>query len=89
VLGELSVKNWPDRQKALYLRPPLGVCNSDDPELYNRASPRTNACADDPPYLLFHSLDDLVVPAELARNFTARLKQAGVPVTPVQEEGLE
>jgi acetyl esterase/lipase len=73
----------------LYLRPFLGATLDDDPDLYTRASPGTYASADDPPFLLFHSRDDLSVPVAQARSFAGELRQAGVPVELVEEDGYE
>jgi acetyl esterase/lipase len=89
VPGDFRVKRWPERLEAMYLRPLLGASFAEDPALYERASPGAYASADDPPFLLFHSRDDLVVPVEMARAFANRLRQAGVPVTLVEEEGVE
>jgi acetyl esterase/lipase len=81
---------WPERLESLYLRPFLGACYAEAPERYARASPGAYATPDDPPFLLFHSRNDLVVPVELARTFADRLRRAGVPVTLVEdEEGIE
>jgi acetyl esterase/lipase len=73
----------------LYLRPFLGASFEDDPELYARASPGTYASADDPPFLLFHSRNDLSVPVTQARSFAGELRQAGVQVELVEEDGYE
>lgn len=89
VPGDFSEKVWPERMENTYLRPFLGVGYADDPALYARASPGTYASADDPPFLLFHSRNDLVVPFEMARTFADRLRRAGVPVTLVEDEGIE
>jgi acetyl esterase/lipase len=89
VPGDFAVKNWPQRLEDLYLQPFLGAGYTEDPALYERASPGAYASADDPPFLLFHSRSDLVVPVEMARAFAGRLRRAGVPVTLVEEEGME
>jgi acetyl esterase/lipase len=89
VPGDFTVKNWPEQLEAMYLRPFLGVRYGEDPALYERASPGAYATADDPPFLLFHSCDDRVVPVQMARVFAGRLRRAGLPVTLVEEEGLE
>ncbi|HEY7424767.1 MAG TPA: alpha/beta hydrolase [Gemmataceae bacterium] len=80
---------WLDRMESLYLRPFLGASYAEDPERYARASPGAYATADDPPFLLFHSRNDIVVPVELARTFAGRLRRAGVTVTLVEDEGIE
>jgi acetyl esterase/lipase len=77
------------RLESLNLRPFLGVDFVDDPQRYERASPGVYASADDPPFLLFHSRDDLAVPVEMARALADRLHRAGVPVTLVEDEGIE
>jgi acetyl esterase/lipase len=87
--AEFADRIWTDRLEFLYLRPFLGVDFADDPQRYERASPGAYASADDPPFLLFHSRDDLAVPVEMARALADRLRRAGVPVTLVEEEGVE
>ena len=87
--ADFAVKTWPERLETVYLRPLLGAGYEEDPALYERASPGAYASADDPPFLLFHSRDDLVVPVAMARAFADRLRRAGVPVTLVEEEGPE
>jgi acetyl esterase/lipase len=89
VPADFTIEHWPERLDTFYLRPFLGASHADDPALYERASPGTYASADDPPFLLFHSRDDLVVPVEMARAFASRLRRAGVPVTLVEEDGME
>jgi acetyl esterase/lipase len=89
VPGDFAVPNWPDRLETIYLRPFLGAGYEEGPERYRRASPGAYASADDPPFLLFHSRDDLLVPVEMARAFADRLRRAGVAVTLVEEEGME
>lgn len=44
------------------------------------ASPVRYASADDPPTLLFHGSEDLIVPLEQSRLMEQKLKAAGVPV---------
>jgi acetyl esterase/lipase len=73
----------------LYLRPFLGATLTENPKLYERASPGTYATADDPPMLLFHSRDDLSVPIEQPRAFARDLRRAGVSVELVEEDGYE
>jgi acetyl esterase/lipase len=87
--AEFADRIWPDRMESLYLRPFLGVDYTGDPQRYERASPGAYASADDPPFLLFHSCDDLAVPVEMARAFADRLRRAGVPVALVEDEGIE
>jgi acetyl esterase/lipase len=87
--GDFAVKHWSERTETLYLRPFLGAGHAEDPALYERASPGAYASADDPPFLLFHSRDDLVVPVEMARALAGRLRRAGVAVTLVEEDGME
>jgi acetyl esterase/lipase len=87
--AEFADRIWPDRLESLNLRPFLGVAYAADPRLYKRASPGTYARADNPPFLLFHSRDDLAVPVEIARAFAGRLRRAGVPVTLVEDEGID
>lgn len=89
VPADFAVKNWPERLEALYLRPFLGAGYAEVPGLYERASPGAYASPDDPPFLLFHSRDDLVVPVEMAQAFAGRLRRAGVDVKLVEEEGME
>jgi acetyl esterase/lipase len=87
--AEFADRIWPDRLESLNLRPFLGVDFADDPQRYERASPGAYASADDPPFLLFHSCDDLAVPVEMARALADRLRRAGVPVTLVEDDGIE
>jgi acetyl esterase/lipase len=89
VPADFSVKTWPERLEAVYLRRLLGAGYAEDPGLYERASPGAYASPDDPPFLLFHSRNDLMVPVEMARAFAGRLRRAGVPVTLVEDEGIE
>jgi dipeptidyl aminopeptidase/acylaminoacyl peptidase len=89
VPADFAVKNWPQRLEDIYLQPFLGAAYAEDPALYQRASPGAYASADDPPFLLFHSRGDLVVPVHMARAFAGRLRRAGVQVTLVEEEGIE
>ncbi len=86
---DFTVKNLPERIDAFYLRPFLGASFAENPAIYERASPGTYASADDPPFLLFHSRDDLLVPVEMARSFADQLRRAGVPVTLVEDDGLD
>lgn len=87
--ADFTTKVWQNRMESLDLRPFLQVTYASDPRKYARASPGTYATADDPPFLLFHSSDDLVVPVEMARSFADQLRRAGVPVELVEEEGVE
>ena len=89
VPGDFAVKSWSPRLEATYLRPFLGADYAEDPDVYERASPGAYATTDDPPFLLFHSSDDLMVPVEMAQTLTDRLRRAGVAVTLVEEEGIE
>jgi acetyl esterase/lipase len=79
----------PKAIQQLYVQPFLGATATENPELYVRASPGTYASADDPPFLLFHSTNDLSVPVAQARAFADDLRRARVPVELVEEEGYE
>jgi acetyl esterase/lipase len=87
--GDFSQRRWPDRLETTYLRPFLGASYADDPARYERASPGAYASSDDPPFLLFHSRGDLVVPVAMARALAERLRRAGVSVTLVEEDEIE
>jgi acetyl esterase/lipase len=89
VPADLAVKTWPDRLESLFLWPLLGARYEDAPELYEQASPGSYASPDDPPFLLFHSSEDCMVPVEMARGFAARLRSAGVAVELVEAPGVE
>ncbi|HEY7315316.1 MAG TPA: alpha/beta hydrolase [Gemmataceae bacterium] len=87
--AEFADRIWSHRLESLNLRPFLGGSFADHPQRYERASPGAYASADDPPFLLFHSRDDLTVPVEMARALADRLRRAGVPVTLVEDNGIE
>jgi acetyl esterase/lipase len=89
VPAELSVKTWPEGLEGLFLRPLLGARYEQAPALYSRASPGSYASPDDPPFLLFHSTEDSMVPVEMARGFAERLRRAGVSVELVEAPGME
>jgi acetyl esterase/lipase len=89
VPADFTVKNWPRQLETVYLRPFLGASYEEDPERYERASPGAYASPDDPPFLLFHSTEDMVVPVEMARIFADRLLLSGVSVDLVEVHGLE
>jgi acetyl esterase/lipase len=65
----------------------LAKSSGDAAEAKKRASPITYVTKDDPPFLLFHGTKDELVPVDQARRFADKLKQAGVPVELVIEEG--
>jgi acetyl esterase/lipase len=87
--ADFTTRVWADRMDAVYLRPFLEVGYARDPARYARASPGTYATADDPPFLLLHSSEDVTVPVEMARSFAGQLRRAGVSVELVEEEGPE
>ncbi|VTR96484.1 alpha beta hydrolase : Esterase/lipase OS=Sporomusa ovata DSM 2662 GN=SOV_4c07280 PE=4 SV=1: Abhydrolase_5 [Gemmata massiliana] len=80
---------WSKMVERQYLRPYLGKTYSEDPDLYTRASPGTYATADDPPFLLIHSVDDQLIPIAQAHAFAVKLRRANVPVEIVEETGAE
>jgi acetyl esterase/lipase len=86
---DLAYTPTPELVYRRYLRPLLGASIEDDPGLYTRASPGTYASPDDPPFLLFHSRDDLTVPIGQARSFASALRKADVSVELVEEDGYE
>jgi acetyl esterase/lipase len=65
----------------------LGVRAEDAPELATRASPIAHVTSDAPPFLLFHGVDDSIVPVNEARRFANALHDAGVPSLLVEVEG--
>lgn len=83
---DFTTKDWPpvveDMIEAL-----VGKSASDAAEARRRASPITYVTKDDPPFLIFHGTKDELVPVDQARRFAARLKEAGVPVELVIEDG--
>ena len=89
VPGDFAIKTWTQGMERLFLQPLLGARYDDAPELYARASPAAYASEGDPPFLLFHSREDCVVPVEMARIFAARCKRAGVSVELVETPGIE
>lgn len=89
VPGDFAARHLTERVENVYLRPLLGTGYEGNPALYERASPGAYASADDPPFLLFHSRDDLVVPVGMARALVDRLQRAGVSVTLVEEDGMD
>ncbi|HTU17926.1 MAG TPA: alpha/beta hydrolase [Gemmataceae bacterium] len=89
VPGDFAIKTWTDGMERLFLQPLLGARYDEAPELYERASPAVYASEGDPPFLLFHSREDCVVPVEMARIFAARLHRAGVSVELVETPGME
>jgi acetyl esterase/lipase len=46
-----------------------------DPELFEQASPTCRVGADAPPMLVFHGVNDTLVPVAVARAFVARLRE--------------
>ncbi|MFC1558004.1 alpha/beta hydrolase fold domain-containing protein [candidate division KSB1 bacterium] len=57
----------------------LGGTYDEIPETYKLASPITYVDRTDPPFLLFHSTGDIVVPYEQSVEFKKVLDEAGVP----------
>ncbi|OWK39720.1 alpha/beta hydrolase [Fimbriiglobus ruber] len=86
---DLASRTWPRTTEQIYIRPYLGMAYYDDPELYARASPLTRVTSDAPPFLLFHSTDDRLVPVDQARTFADKLRRAGVSVELIEEGGAE
>ena len=58
----------------------IGCSYDDCPGKYKAASPITYIDQSDPPFLLFHSTADSVVPFRHSVLFEKKLKEAGVPV---------
>jgi acetyl esterase/lipase len=58
----------------------VGGARDEAPEAWAAASPISWASADDPPVYLYHGTLDQVVDVEHAREMTAALQEAGVPV---------
>ena len=57
----------------------LGESPLDRPDLAAQASPITYLDPDDPPLLVIHGADDILVPPDLSRRFAWTLKRLGVP----------
>ena len=53
----------------------LGGDQQDIPGVYEAASPITHITAGTPPFFLFHGAQDMLVPADQARDFRARLAE--------------
>lgn len=87
--ADFTIPVWSTQVDYMYMRPFLGASFKQDSGLYTRASPGTYATPDDPPVLLIHSADDMLVPVAQPRTFVAKLRQAGVSVELVEEGGLE
>lgn len=66
----------------------LGGTRREIPDVYRQASPLTYASADDPPVLLFHGSNDLLVPLANPRRLKSRLEQLGVPCELAVYSGL-
>ena len=60
---------------------------ADKAEARKLASPINYLTKDDPPILIFHGTKDELVPVDQAHRFAAKLKETGVPVELVIEEG--
>ena len=58
----------------------LGGTYDEIPDIYKLASPVSHVDSTDPPFLLFHSTGDKVVPYEQSVEFKKVLEKAGVPV---------
>jgi acetyl esterase/lipase len=65
----------------------LGVRAEDAPEIATRASPIAHVTSDAPPFLLFHGVDDTVVPVTESRRFDRALRDAGASSLLVEVEG--
>lgn len=59
----------------------IGSPYRENPKLYERASPITHVDARDPPVMIFHGTDDLLVPIEQSRRFVEKLRSVGVSAT--------
>jgi acetyl esterase/lipase len=82
VYGVLDLKLRIDETKPVKnaLSEFIGCSYKDCPEKYIKASPITYIDYSDPPFLLFHSTADSVVPYKHSIIFERHLKDAGVPV---------
>jgi dipeptidyl aminopeptidase/acylaminoacyl peptidase len=87
--ADLCYRPVPETIYRVYLRPYLGASIEEKPELYARASPGTYASPDDPPFLLFHSRNDITVPIGEIRSFANALRKANVPVELVEDDGYD
>ena len=58
----------------------IGCSYENCPEIYKKASPINYVDKSDPPFLIFHSTGDSVVPFQQSVIFEQKLKEAGVPV---------
>ena len=65
----------------------LGQSPLDRPDLAAQASPVTHLDPDDPPFLVVHGADDILVPPDLSRRFVWTLKRLGVPSLYVEIPG--
>lgn len=85
---DLAHKTWTDYAESMVLKPYLGVRYSENPEAYRRASPGTYATADDPPVMLVHSQDDLLISIQHSRRYAEQLRAKGVRVKLREVDGL-
>ncbi len=83
---DFTTKDWPPVVEEM-IEALVGKSAIDASEARKRASPVTYVTKDDPPFLIFHGTKDELVPVDQARRFAAKLKEAGVPVELVIEEG--
>ncbi len=74
----LTTKTWNDLIETSVLQPFLGDTYQANPQLYRKASPGTYATPDDPPFLVFHSVEDTIIPPSHARSLVEKLQQARV-----------
>jgi acetyl esterase/lipase len=87
--ADFRIINWTPEWEKKYLQPFFGVSYPENSGLYARASPGTYATPDAPPFLLFHSSEDLTVPVEMGWSFVKQLRQAHVSVEWVEKKGCE
>lgn len=57
------------------------------PEMYRDASPAHHVSRDSAPFLIFHGIDDNLVPVDQSRRLERALKAKGVEVTLIEFEG--
>jgi acetyl esterase/lipase len=60
----------------LLTRMVMGVSRTDDPGVWDHASPMSWVDHDAPPFLVLHGTNDCLVPVEQARSFVAMLREA-------------
>lgn len=84
---DFSTRDWSRDLEAEVIVPFLGGSSADVPDAYKRASPINYVTKDAPPFLLFHGMEDKLVPVDQSIVFAEKLKSVGVPTQLVVFQG--